>query len=131
MNRAASLLGVAVTSWRLAHVSGPVSVSGTAVIPKDAPVAAVRLDGFLEAQNADGTIRTGKTAVAFIGVVDAAGVAAGWARPAIRVFVEQDGKLVGGSTLAGNVSLTSSASDGAVSVSGSGILSGDVLVRDR
>lgn len=130
MNRAASLLGVAVTSWRLAHVSGPVSVSGTAVVPRDAPVAAVRLDGFLEAQNADGTIRTGKTPVAFIGVVDAAGLAAGWARPVIRVFVEQDGKLVG-SVLAGNVSLTSSASEGAVSVSGSGILSGDVLVRDR
>ena len=132
MNRAAPLLGLAVATWRLVHVSGPVSVSGTAVVPRDAGLAAVRLDGFLDAQTADGAIRTGRTAVAFIGVVDLTRGAVGeMARPAVTVFIERDGQLVGGAKLEGNVALSGTANPGAVSVSGSGILSADVLVRDR
>lgn len=132
MNRAAPLLGLAVASWKLAHLAGPLSVSGTAVAPPDAEVVAVRLDGFLEAQSEDGSIRTGKTAVAFVGVVDLSRGGTGeWTRPKVQVFVERDGLIVGGAQLQGNVSLTATSADGAVTVSGAGILSGDVLVRDR
>lgn len=131
MNRAAPLLGLAVATWRLMHVSGPVSVSGTAVVPKDSEYASVRLDGFLEAASADGSLTTRRVPVAFVGLVDVSKPAIGaWTRPVVHVYVERGPDMVG-ARLEGHVVLSGTAAPGAVSVSGAGILSGDVLVRDR
>lgn len=116
-------------SSRLIHLEGPIRLTGTGYAAAGADVAVVTLKGSVQVSDPDGDVRTGPTPVVIRGVVDVSRpLMTQWAHPTLYIFVERGGR-VAAARLDGDVPFSGSARDGAVTLTGAGLVSGDVLVQ--
>lgn len=116
---------------RLVHVSGPIRLTGSGYAAQGTNLAVVTLTGTVDVSDAEGRVRSGPTNVTIKGVVDVTkGLMDEWAHPTVFIYIERDGR-VSGARLDGNIPFSGTARSGVVSLTGAGLVSGDVLVDGR
>lgn len=112
---------------RWVRLSAPITLKGSAP-PCRSAACQVVLSGVAELRDPESGFSTGRMGVAVTAVIGQEGCAAGWARPAIDVLVEKDGRYVGGGRAEGDLAVTGCSGTAGISFSGAGTLSADVLV---
>lgn len=117
-------------STRLERVSAQVRLTGTAQGLQPGQPRTVIMSGVADFRDEDGGLSSGPTSVAVGAVLDGSpGCRSGWAKPAVPVLLQRDGRYVAGAVVEGTLSVSACVDDGAARLEGLGTLSGDALDR--
>lgn len=118
-------------STRYVRISGQVSLSGTGYAPKGSNFVSVNLTGWTDIQDFSGRIRSGMSSVSYMGHFFINGnMVSDWVRPSLYVSLYRDSRYLGSARVDGSIHVSGYVSNGLVRVSGSGTLSGDIMVQD-
>lgn len=116
---------------RYVHVSGHVTLNGSAFVSDGSNFVSVNLSGFTNISDASGRITSGTVSVShWSHLYISNSWVSDWASPSFYVSFYENGRYIGNAQISGSFYITGNVSGNWLYVSGSGMINGTLAIRE-